>query len=147
MARVARRDSMRPLGRGLADLLMRQLPSSQASNRGLALSSKLATRVWRFSGLWVCQPLSLAASTSGGSSACGTADRQVCEFLHLQVCRLNSTARRGVDSNGGRSNIVPTLWNSWRKTAMITRMTVKIEPDLKKEIKAEAQRRSVEASI
>ena len=29
---------------------------------------------------------------------------------------------------------------------MITRMTVKIEPDLKKEIKAEAQRRGIDMS-
>ena len=81
---------MRPLGRGLADLLIRKL-----------LLRRLATEAWRCpvicrQGLAILRVVGLPTLKFGGLhvcqlSACRPADLQVCESLHLQVCRLNST--------------------------------------------------------
>ena len=96
--RVARRDYISPLGCGLPK---RKLSSPQVSNRGIALSRKLPAMVWRFSGLQGYKPVGLSAFTSVRSSAYSTIGLKVCKSLNLQVFKLNSTAKRGVVSNGG----------------------------------------------
>ena len=57
--------------------------------------------VWRFSGLQGYKPVGLSAFTSVRSSAYSTIGLKVCKSLNLQVFKLNSTAKRGVVSNGG----------------------------------------------